>query len=94
MQVRPSRYWIETVWNGFGLLQYLVSSMKRFETISDYIVIIITIINIYIYTHLVAHPTFPPSILYIPMDPSIFLGSVSGMIWGGVLYLFRQCVDP
>ena len=51
MQVRPSRYWIETVWNGFGLLQYLVSSMKRFETISDYIVIIITIINIYIYTH-------------------------------------------
>ena len=48
MQVRPSRYWIETVWNGFGLLQYLVSSMKRFETISDYIVIIITI-NIYIY---------------------------------------------
>ena len=58
MQVRPSRYWIETVWNGFGLLQYLVSSMKRFETISDYIVFIITIINIYIYTHLVAHPTF------------------------------------
>ena len=46
MQVRPSRYWIETVWNGFGLLQYLVSSMKRFETISDYIVIII-IINYY-----------------------------------------------
>jgi hypothetical protein len=36
MQVRPSRYWIETVWNGFGLLQYLVSSMKRFETVSDY----------------------------------------------------------
>ena len=31
-------------------------------------------------------------ILY-PMDPSIFLGSVWGMIWG-VKYLFGQRLDP
>ena len=32
------------------------------------------------------------SILII--DPSTFLGSTWGMIWGGVLYLLRQCLDP
>ena len=30
---------------------------------------------------------------YGPVDPSIFLGSVWGMIWG-VKYLLRQCLDP
>ena len=36
---------------------------------------------LYIYTY-----------IYILMDPSIFLGSVWGMIWR-VKYLLRQCLD-
>ena len=31
--------------------------------------------------------------IYIPMDPSTFLGSVWGIIWR-VKYLLRQCLDP
>ena len=29
----------------------------------------------------------------MPMDPSTFLGSVWGMLWG-VKYLLRKCLDP
>ena len=42
MQVRPSRDWFETVWNGLKRFEtvsgyYVVSSGKRFETVSDYL---------------------------------------------------------
>ena len=89
MQVRPSRYWIETVWNGFGLLQYLVSSMKRFETISDYIVIIITIINIYIYIHTLGGSShFSTKYIIYPYGSKHILRKCFGYDLGGCLVPF------